>query len=62
MRNVSAGSCTETQNTHFMVNNFFLKSFRLCGKIWQSRTNHRWSYNNAHARCVLDKYTQNHVI
>jgi len=30
-----------------MFNNFFLKIvpfMRYCGKIWQSRTDHRWQY------------------
>jgi hypothetical protein len=29
MRNVSDKSCGKNQNTHFMLNNFFLKSWRL---------------------------------
>ena len=28
---------------------------RSCGKIWQSRTGHRWQQNTAHALCVLGK-------
>jgi hypothetical protein len=57
MRNVSDKSCRENQNTHFMFNSFFPKIvpfMRQCGKIWYSRTGHRWQYNTAHALCMLD--------
>ena len=36
MRNVPVKSCTENQNTHFVINNFFSKIvpfMRYCGKI-----------------------------
>ena len=34
--------------THFMCNNFFfprIMAFMRCGKIWCSRTGHRWQYD-----------------
>jgi hypothetical protein len=38
------------------VQYFFPKMmpFMRCGKIWYSRTGHRWHYNTAHALCMLD--------
>jgi hypothetical protein len=58
MRNVSGRICRESQEAHFMFNNFFPKIvpfMRQCGKIWYSQTGHRWQYNMAHALCMLDK-------
>ena len=49
MRNVSGKRCTENQNAHSMSNNFLPKIvpfIRRCGKIWQSRTGHRWQYTS----------------
>jgi hypothetical protein len=45
--------------THiFVSNNFFFYSHVsyaiMWKKIWYSRTGHRWQYNMAHARCMLD--------
>jgi hypothetical protein len=44
MKNISDKGCRENQNTHFMFNNFFLKSMpfvKECGKTWQSQRGHR---------------------
>jgi len=54
MRNVSHKSCTESQNTHFMFNNFFPKVvpfMRQCGKTWKNQTGHI-RQNGACAMCV----------
>jgi hypothetical protein len=59
LRNVFGGSCRENQNTHFMFNNFFFrKSCRLWNnveKMWWSQRGHKWQYNMANARYMLDK-------
>jgi hypothetical protein len=63
MRNFSDRICTETQNTHFMSNNFFflIVSFVRCAKIFYSRPDHRWQYNNGHehAHYILKKHALN---
>jgi hypothetical protein len=35
MSNVSRKSCRENKKTHFVLNNFFLKAFRLCD-MWKN--------------------------
>ena len=54
MRTVSDKSCRENQNTHFMLNNFFLPQSR---HIWDNVQKHgsaRLQYNTANALCLLD--------
>ena len=45
MRNVSGANCIENQKTHFMFNNFFLKTVplrRLWLKVCLNQTGYRW--------------------
>jgi hypothetical protein len=56
MKSVLGNICTETQNTHFVINNIFysiVTFMRLCGKILYSRPEHRWKYSayTLHAIC-----------
>jgi len=47
MRNVSHKSFRGNQNTHSVFNNFFYKIMPFmtwCGKVWYSRTGHRWQH------------------
>jgi len=58
MRNFSHKSCRENQNTHFMFNNFFSLSQKLC-HLWDNvekygRTRQATDDNMAHAHCELD--------
>jgi len=49
----------KNQNSHFMFNIFLpniVAFMRLCGKIWYSRTGHRWQYNTANVLCMLDNW------
>jgi len=35
MRNVSDKSCSENQNTHFVLSNFFFENRAFCVKMWK---------------------------
>jgi hypothetical protein len=65
MRNVSDKNHRETQNTHFIFNNFFSKNVpfkRKCGNIFYSRTGHTWQYDThaLHAGYIkLQTHAQN---
>ena len=56
MRNVSDKSCTENQNTHFVVSDsFFLKPCHLWGNLEkQCRAGQATDENMAHALCMPD--------
>jgi hypothetical protein len=55
MRNVSGESCTGNQNTHFVFNNVFLKSCRLCDYVENYHTaGQDTDDNTAYAQCMLD--------
>jgi len=36
MKNISDKRCTETQNTHFMFDNFFSENRPVCEKMWKN--------------------------
>jgi hypothetical protein len=66
MRYVSDKNCRESQNTHFIFNNFYPKFapfMRKCGKISWSQRGRKWQYNTAHSPCMLDNegYTHTHT-
>ena len=49
--------------THILYSIFFPKKLpflRLCGKILQNRTGHRWRYNTVHMQWWADKTTYTH--
>ena len=57
MRNVSDKSCTENQNTHFVLSNFFPPVNRTVYEImWKKycTAGQATDGNMAHAHCVLD--------
>ena len=54
MRNVSNKSCRENQITHFIFNNVFRKSYRLCDNVEKyCRTWQATDDNIAFAHCML---------
>ena len=65
IKNVSDESCTENQNTHFIFSNLFpriVPFMSWCGKIWYSRTAHRWQYNTAHVLLKLGNEGNTHTL
>jgi hypothetical protein len=64
MRNVSDKSCRENQNTHFMFNNFFPKSCRLCDNVEKYGTARQATDDNIIRRmrfaCWITKATETH--
>ena len=52
--------------THFMFSNIFPKIVVFMNNVERkkkhSRTGHRWSYNTAHALCMLDKQGYKHTL
>ena len=62
MRNVPDKSCRENQNTHFVFNNFFFKSYRWWDKMEKYSTAGQATDDNiAHAYCMLDSYGYKHT-
>jgi hypothetical protein len=62
MRNVLDKRCWENWNTHFTFRNIFLKIAQFTRsrpKLWWNRRGHKWRYNMAHTRCMLDKQGYN---
>jgi hypothetical protein len=64
MRSVSGRSCRENQNTHFMLNNVFLKAYHLCNNVENygrarqaTDDNIMWSMRFA---CRITKATNTH--
>ena len=54
MRNLSERSCRETQNTHFIFNNFFLKNRAGDNVEKYCRAGEATDDNTAHVHCMLD--------
>jgi len=55
LRNVPDKICRENKNTHFMFNNVFRKSCRLCEHVGKYfRAGMATNDNMAHAHCMLN--------
>jgi hypothetical protein len=62
MRNVTDKSCRENQNTRFILNFFFLKSFRLWDNVEEySRAVHATDDYMAHVNCMLGTEGHKHT-
>jgi hypothetical protein len=67
-RNVSDKNCTKNQNTHFMFNNFFLKTYRLWDNVGKYLTVRQVTKDNTKRRMrfacwiINARYTNTHHV
>ena len=63
MKNVSDKSCRENQNTSFVFNNFFRKSYHFLDNVEEyCRAGQATDDNVAHAHCMLDISGYKHIL